>query len=74
MSAEAAGTTVRVACPHDCPDTCAMLVTVDESGGITLHYTPNNEDGHKRLLEKLKPLRRRDSPFADVPKMPRSNG
>jgi choline dehydrogenase-like flavoprotein len=31
-------------------------VTVDESGGITLHYTPNNEEGHKRLLEKLKKL------------------
>ena len=24
--------TVRGACPHDCPDTCATLVTVDESG------------------------------------------
>ncbi|HEX6177000.1 MAG TPA: molybdopterin-dependent oxidoreductase, partial [Thermoanaerobaculia bacterium] len=23
---------VRAVCPHDCPDTCAMLVTVDESG------------------------------------------
>jgi anaerobic selenocysteine-containing dehydrogenase len=22
-------TTIRAACPHDCPDTCAMLVTVD---------------------------------------------
>jgi anaerobic selenocysteine-containing dehydrogenase len=27
-------TTVRAACPHDCPDTCAMLVTV-ESGRAT---------------------------------------
>jgi anaerobic selenocysteine-containing dehydrogenase len=26
---------VRAACPHDCPDTCAMLVTVDESGRAT---------------------------------------
>ena len=26
--------TVRGACPHDCPDTCAMLVTV-ESGRAT---------------------------------------
>src|SRR5919202_2099909 len=26
---------VRGACPHDCPDTCAMLVTVDESGRAT---------------------------------------
>ena len=34
MSAEApaaeAPTVVRVACPHDCPDTCAMLVTVED--------------------------------------------
>ncbi len=26
---------VRAACPHDCPDTCAMLVTVDEAGRAT---------------------------------------
>ena len=24
---------VRAACPHDCPDTCAMLVTVKREGG-----------------------------------------
>lgn len=24
--------TVKAVCPHDCPDTCAMLVTVDDSG------------------------------------------
>ena len=24
--------TVRAACPHDCPDTCALLVTVDDDG------------------------------------------
>ena len=24
---------VRAACPHDCPDTCAMLVTVRREGG-----------------------------------------
>ena len=23
---------VRAACPHDCPDTCAMLVTVKDGG------------------------------------------
>lgn len=27
--------TVRAACPHDCPDTCAMLVTVDGEGRAT---------------------------------------
>ena len=26
---------VRGACPHDCPDTCAMLVTVDDEGRAT---------------------------------------
>lgn len=26
---------VRAACPHDCPDTCAMLVTVDGDGRAT---------------------------------------
>jgi anaerobic selenocysteine-containing dehydrogenase len=26
---------VRAACPHDCPDTCAMLVAVDETGRAT---------------------------------------
>lgn len=24
--------TVQVACPHDCPDTCAMRVSVDDTG------------------------------------------
>jgi len=34
MSALAvAESVVRAACPHDCPDTCAMLVTVREEGG-----------------------------------------
>jgi anaerobic selenocysteine-containing dehydrogenase len=28
--AEAASKVVKVACPHDCPDTCAMLVTVED--------------------------------------------
>ena len=25
--------TVKAACPHDCPDTCAMEVTVEQRGG-----------------------------------------
>src|SRR3954447_23860185 len=32
MTDTAPGTTVRGACPHDCPDTCAMLVRVDGDG------------------------------------------
>ena len=33
--------TVRVACPHDCPDTCAMLVTVDEGVATRIQGDPN---------------------------------
>src|SRR5881394_850800 len=33
--------TVRVACPHDCPDTCAMLVTVDEGVATKIQGDPH---------------------------------
>ena len=29
-------TVVRAACPHDCPDTCAMLVTVENGTAIKI--------------------------------------
>src|SRR3981189_2690870 len=32
--------TVRVACPHDCPDTCAMLVTVEEGVATKIQGDP----------------------------------
>jgi anaerobic selenocysteine-containing dehydrogenase len=35
MSSRSDERVVRAACPHDCPDTCAMLVTVDETGRAT---------------------------------------
>jgi len=31
-------------------------VTLDANGGIVLSYTPNNEEGHKRLIARLKDL------------------
>ena len=34
-AAEVVTTVVRGACPHDCPDTCATLVTVDGAGRAT---------------------------------------
>ena len=37
MSAE----TVRIACPHDCPDTCAMLVTVEEGVATKIQGDPS---------------------------------
>lgn len=33
-------------------------VTLDRDGGIVLSYTPNNEAGHQRLIERLKELMR----------------
>jgi anaerobic selenocysteine-containing dehydrogenase len=35
MTPAASGRVVRAACPHDCPDTCAMHVTVDGDGRAT---------------------------------------
>ena len=29
MNANGQGSTVRGACPHDCPDTCALVTTVE---------------------------------------------
>lgn len=37
-------------------------VTVDRDGRIVLAYTPNNEEGHRRLIAKLKKLLERQSP------------
>jgi choline dehydrogenase-like flavoprotein len=34
-------------------------VTLDAEGGIVLSYTPNNEEGHKRLIQKLEDLLKR---------------
>jgi len=32
---------VRVACPHDCPDTCAMLVTVEDGVAKKIQGDPS---------------------------------
>jgi anaerobic selenocysteine-containing dehydrogenase len=31
---------VRAACPHDCPDTCAMLVTVENNRAVHVAGDP----------------------------------
>ena len=33
---------VRGACPHDCPDTCAMLVTVEDGRAVRVAGDPNH--------------------------------
>ncbi|MBW0113523.1 molybdopterin-dependent oxidoreductase, partial [Pseudonocardia sp. KRD-182] len=35
-------TTVRAACPHDCPDTCAMLVTVADGKAVRVQGDPEH--------------------------------
>src|SRR6476469_3957874 len=33
---------VRAACPHDCPDTCAMLVTVEDGRAVDIRGDPEH--------------------------------
>src|SRR5215210_7817610 len=35
-------TIVRAACPHDCPDTCAMLVTVEDGRAVRVAGDPDH--------------------------------
>lgn len=46
---------------EDLPDP-GNRVTVDREGRIVLAYTPNNEEGHRRLVAKLKKLLEHQSP------------
>ncbi len=43
---------------EDLPDP-ENRVTIDRDGGIVLAYRPNNEEGHRRLIAKLKDLMQR---------------
>jgi choline dehydrogenase-like flavoprotein len=45
---------------EDLPDP-KNRVTLDANGGIVLSYRPNNEEGHKRLIGKLKELMKQQS-------------
>jgi anaerobic selenocysteine-containing dehydrogenase len=44
---------VRAACPHDCPDTCAMLVTVEDGRAIRVHGDPEHPPTHGALCTKV---------------------
>src|ERR1700744_859278 len=39
---EQATTTVRGACPHDCPDTCAMLIQVQDGRAVEVRGDPDH--------------------------------
>jgi len=45
---------------EDLPDP-ENRVTLDRQGNIVLAYTPNNEEAHRRLIEKLKDLMKRQT-------------
>lgn len=46
--------TIRAVCPHDCPDTCSMLVEVDDSGRATrVKGDPSNTYTHGGLCVKV---------------------
>jgi anaerobic selenocysteine-containing dehydrogenase len=46
--------TVRAVCPHDCPDTCAMLVKVDGQGrAVRVKGDPENPYTHGGLCVKV---------------------
>lgn len=50
-------TVVRAACPHDCPDTCAMLVTVEHQAGrrvaVKIAGDPEHPTTHGALCTKV---------------------
>ena len=46
-------TVVRAACPHDCPDTCAMLVTVENGRATKIQGDPDHPPTHGALCKKV---------------------
>jgi anaerobic selenocysteine-containing dehydrogenase len=46
-------TVVRAACPHDCPDTCALLVTVEGGRAISVRGDPDHPTTHGKLCTKV---------------------
>ena len=45
--------TVRAACPHDCPDTCAMRVTVVDGVATKVQGDPDHPPTHGALCTKV---------------------
>jgi len=48
-----ARTTVVGACPHDCPDTCSILTTVEEGKAIAVRGNPDHPFTRGRLCVKV---------------------
>src|ERR1700737_5418834 len=50
---------VRGACPHDCPDTCAMLVTVEDGRAVDVRGDPEHPFTRGGLCVKVNNYERR---------------
>ncbi len=46
-------TIVKAACPHDCPDTCAMLVTVEDGRAVKVQGDPDHPTTRGALCTKV---------------------
>lgn len=46
-------TLVRAACPHDCPDTCAIRVTVQDGRAVKVQGDPDHPPTHGALCTKV---------------------
>ncbi len=44
---------IRAVCPHDCPDTCAMLVTVEDGVATSVRGNPDHPPTHGALCTKV---------------------
>ena len=53
MSTPPNRTVVRAACPHDCPDTCAMLVTVEDGVAVKVQGDPDHPTTRGTLCTKV---------------------
>ncbi|HVO86939.1 MAG TPA: molybdopterin-dependent oxidoreductase, partial [Casimicrobiaceae bacterium] len=51
--AESSRRVVRAACPHDCPDTCAMLVTVENDRAVGIRGDPEHPTTNGTLCTKV---------------------
>lgn len=50
---QANSTTVRGACPHDCPDTCALKITVENGRAVRVQGDPEHPPTHGALCTKV---------------------
>jgi anaerobic selenocysteine-containing dehydrogenase len=50
---QASSTTVRGACPHDCPDTCALKITVENGRAVRVQGDPEHPPTHGALCTKV---------------------